>query len=802
ARQLHLENNQIHDISNKAFHNMKLLMKLFLSNNFIGGINHHVFDGLTSLVELHLENNLIKEINHKAFKKLVKLETLDLSGNRITVLHKDTFDGNIPIKTLRIDDASIENIADGTFESLINLEVLSLRGNKLQQLNENYLKLPNLHHLSIARNNFNVVDSNALTSLPNLESLDLSECSVKAFPQTFFDECVYLRSLDIAGNEISSLPSSIFKGLSDLRTLDISGNKLSSDSLQSLLVIKQLEKITLNGNPIQRLSADLGRMKNLKEIQVSNSNIRDIDFSTLLTLSNIEILDLSGNQLMDLPLGGLKNAQMTKLNLANNKFTEIPNAVFLDQVVNLQELNISGNPLKRLMGIRSTEGSPISTLEVLEATNTNLTVLTSMEMTLMPNLRSINLANCAINKISPGVFKNLPKLTHLNLAFNRLEILPRERLRGLISLIHLNVSRNMLKNLDQLPSDAKSIKVLDASGNRLMKLDENLFRHTSNLEELILSDNWITSIDVGCFGSMEKLTVLDLSLNNLEVLRPIIIEPVDRTLDHLHLQGNPWSCSCSNMELWSWLQNHPSQVSSPQQLQCDLPKNLRGSSFLMLGSSVFCPQPLILRLAIQDIQSQSLLVSWQAANVSSIYGFKVTYQVADNGEDVESSSGGVSTAALHHQTSVSATPTLGLAARTFRLEELEPSTEYQVCVHGLAKSLTSHALTLSDDHVGEAPKQNEALRCSHGRTLSTPAAASTGVATSNMGIILGVVLAVALVGGIIGALLWYSLCRAKSDKPTKQPNGCPPDYYTSTQYTHSSKSYQKRQYREDEEFAC
>ncbi|CAL4183010.1 unnamed protein product, partial [Meganyctiphanes norvegica] len=183
----------------------------------------------------------------------------------------------------------------------------------------------------------------------------------------------------------------------------------------------------------------------------------------------------------------------------------------------------------------------------------------------------------------------------------------------------------------------------------------------------------------------------------------------------------------------------------------------------------------------------------------------VTYQVTDGGEDGDSSSGSASSAALQHHQSVSSTPTLGLDARTFRLEKLEPSTEYQVCVHGLAKSLTSHSHTLSEDHVDNAPKQhNEALRCSRGRTLTYPPAASTGAATSNVGIILGVVLAVVLVAGIVGALLWYRLCRAKNNdhENNKQSNGCPPDFYTSTQYSHSSSSYSTRNYRDKEEFAC
>ncbi|KAK8736046.1 hypothetical protein OTU49_005198, partial [Cherax quadricarinatus] len=132
---------------------------------------------------------------------------------------------------------------------------------------------------------------------------------------------------------------------------------------------------------------------------------------------------------------------------------------------------------ERVTGPLVAGGPPLAVLEELEAARTNLTLLTSHDLLLTPNLRSLNLEHAAIAKISPGGFRNLTQLTHLNLAFNRLEIMPRERLRGLKSLTHLNLTGNSLKKLDQLPSGSNSLKVLDASANMLTELTESTFKH-------------------------------------------------------------------------------------------------------------------------------------------------------------------------------------------------------------------------------------------------------------------------------------------------------------------------------------
>ena len=70
-------------------------------------------------------------------------------------------------------------------------------------------------------------------------------------------------------------------------------------------------------------------------------------------------------------------------------------------------------------------------------------------------------------------------------------------------------------------------------------------------------------------------------------------------------------------------------------LRCQQPPELRGLVFLELDPHAFCSAPLVLKLAIQDIQPFSVLVSWQSRNHSGIRGYQVAYHAVENIEEVK-----------------------------------------------------------------------------------------------------------------------------------------------------------------------
>lgn len=122
-------------------------------------------------------------------------------------------------------------------------------------------------------------------------------------------------------------------------------------------------------------------------------------------------------------------------------------------------------------------------------------------------------------------------------------------------------------------------------------------------------------------------------------------------VSHLFAE-NPLICGCESQELWEWLRDHQKLVSGvgggrgrgrngvgvgdveDGLLKCQQPPELQGLVFLDLDPHEFCSAPLILKLAIQDIQPFSVLVSWQSRNHSGLHGYQVAYHALDNVDEV------------------------------------------------------------------------------------------------------------------------------------------------------------------------
>lgn len=60
-------------------------------------------------------------------------------------------------------------------------------------------------------------------------------------------------------------------------------------------------------------------------------------------------------------------------------------------------------------------------------------------------------------------------------------------------------------------------------------------------------------------------------------------------------------------------------------MRCEHPEELHGYSFVELSSQKLCDVPIITRIAIQDIQTYSVVVSWQSRNLTGLNGYQVAY---------------------------------------------------------------------------------------------------------------------------------------------------------------------------------
>lgn len=107
-----------------------------------------------------------------------------------------------------------------------------------------------------------------------------------------------------------------------------------------------------------------------------------------------------------------------------------------------------------------------------------------------------------------------------------------------------------------------------------------------------------------------------------------------RTCFGAEIIDNPLHCSCDTKELWNWLKDHRKcLLLNDQRLQCEQPSVLRGKVLTDMNPDDFCEIPLILDIAVQNIQPHSLDVSWAHSESSDLNGFEIFYQALDNGID-------------------------------------------------------------------------------------------------------------------------------------------------------------------------
>lgn len=82
------------------------------------------------------------------------------------------------------------------------------------------------------------------------------------------------------------------------------------------------------------------------------------------------------------------------------------------------------------------------------------------------------------------------------------------------------------------------------------------------------------------------------------------------------------------------MRDHEKQLTSDGDgaggLVCENPAELRGRKFVELEPPAFCAAPVVLKLAIQDIQPYSVLVSWKGRNHTGLHGYRVTYYPIDD----------------------------------------------------------------------------------------------------------------------------------------------------------------------------
>ncbi|KAL3848238.1 hypothetical protein ACJMK2_019107 [Sinanodonta woodiana] len=342
------------------------------------------------------------------------------------------------ISRITFFNTSVENLDDNTFQNL-NVKEIVIKSNPLLNISEHAfapirmsLDKLTLENVGLA---FNAgVSMLFLKNFTNLRYLNLDRNGKFPlnFPEGLFRNLflISLEKLFLRNCEIALMSDLAFQGLESLSELDISNNNMSIIP-SAILSVQNLQTLKLSHNTKINYIPDgaFHTLHNLKVLAVSHTGINTMDYNAFKGLEeSLEELYLDNCDLPDGHFDALKRLQKLRvLDISNNRITHIHNVSF-EGFVNLENLDLSANPLLFLDTMFTGIERKLKVLSIRELGLTSLPLGTLVSLTALEILdasrndfkeiyesffsgiraKTIFLKNMKIDQISADAFEDIP----------------------------------------------------------------------------------------------------------------------------------------------------------------------------------------------------------------------------------------------------------------------------------------------------------------------------------------------------------------------------------------------------------
>ncbi|KZT63683.1 adenylate cyclase-like protein [Daedalea quercina L-15889] len=528
------------------------LHRLDLSCNRIADLDDAALDRIPELRSLKVQNNRMEKLPWY-FPRLRHLKDLNVSNNKFRTLPA------VVTQLTKLVDLDISfNMLEKLPEDIGQLEALEhliIVGNQVSEFPATCSRLTNLKMLDCRRNH--ITDLATMTALPKVEQVFADHNAVHALDLSFGSS---LKQLDASHNDITQLtvlPGPIGQPYA-LTSLDISHAKLSALDERALAQLTALETLRIDHNTIRYIPDTLGSLTHLVHLSCSNNQLRALP-SNIGNLQRLETLEVHNNSLGELPATLWNCASLRQINATSNllgswRVAPVHNAAHTASLASqnaadgdpasLPPRSVSLPDRKVSASSGSTSCSRalppiVYTLERLYLGENRLTDENLQVVSLLQELRVLNLSFNDIQEMPASFFRNMTSLEELYLSGNKLSAVPTEDLHRLTKLQVMFLNGNKLQTLPQELGKLTSLTVLDV-GNNILKY--NIFNwefdwnwnFNKNLQYLNLSGNKRLEIrtDIGHIKDDEKRKVLaDFSgLTQLRVLGLIDITATNGAL--------------------------------------------------------------------------------------------------------------------------------------------------------------------------------------------------------------------------------------------------------------------------------
>ncbi|KAI9760628.1 MAG: cysteinyl-tRNA synthetase [Geoglossum simile] len=487
----------------EEFGRLTALERLVATNNKLAGSFPRSFGDLKGLKELDVRFNGISSID--AVFRLPRLESLMVGHNGVSVV-EGTFSR---VRTLHLSHNPLTRFAILNQNSLLTLTTLSLASGKISELPDGlYEKLPNLDKLILDKNHF-VTLSPQIGKLRKLEHLSIAKNPLNSLPAEI-GLLTELRFLDLRENNLKKIPAEIWHA-NKLETLNISSNVLSTFPKPGNAPLSGDSANAANGTggSTPQLSSktsyeELGRLEAFASRRPSHASS-----SGLLSVASS-------------PASSHRKGSVASVNTPNGR------------KASLMSRNMSDGTVTPVAGTRKDSNSSSNriantfagSLRHLYLADNRLNDDVFDGLSLLPELRILNLSYNELYDIPPRIISRWPHLTELYLSGNELTSLPSDDLEAVGCLQILHINSNKFQVLPAELGKVKMLTVLDCGSNSLKYNVSNLpydwnWNLNEKLKYLNLSGNKRLEIKpnpaVGTGRDVKDLTNFN-ALHNLRVL--------------------------------------------------------------------------------------------------------------------------------------------------------------------------------------------------------------------------------------------------------------------------------------------
>ena len=418
---------------------------------------------------------------------LVSFVSFEIKGCQVENISKNAFRGMKSLKALRLDDAIISSFNNGflKIQDLGNLENVTFTNTRIS-VAPNMCELPFLRHVNLSRNSIESFTDTGLLcdNLSSLEYIDLSHNRINDLKLRFNFITKKLKYLNAAENKITAIHQRLLDGLTDVEFLDLNGNNITSFHTDFLGNNSRLLWLGLEDNTVKYLPKGIfSKTFHLESLHLDRMELDNSVWIELQNLSLLYYLSIAGNEITTLDSVIIKDLiKLNTLNISENRITEVPGKTFRYQS-DLAVLDLSRNSIKR---------------------------------------------------IENNSFEGLENLVVLELQENQIELIQNDSLLHFMSLLGLNLSFNQIVTIPRLPPP---LTILDLRSNKIEQFDRECFSALSDIIEIILESNFLTSIPTNAFKGNLKLQVLNLSFNRLSTIDTRVF-PLDCNLESLDISHN------------------------------------------------------------------------------------------------------------------------------------------------------------------------------------------------------------------------------------------------------------------------